>query len=83
MRNIERCAFTGHRPKAFSFGYDESSPDFEALMNRVRNCIIQACNAGGRTFYCGMAEGADLWCGEMVVDMKDCKTSFTDNLYVN
>ena len=71
MKNVLSCAFTGHRPQSFSFGYDETSAEFKALMGRVRNCIIQACNAGCRDFYCGMAEGADLWCGEMIVDMKN------------
>ncbi len=69
--NISSCAFTGHRPKSFSFGYDESSPEFEELRIRMKNTIIQVCNAGCRTFFCGMAEGADLWCGEIVLELKD------------
>ncbi len=71
MNYIERCAFTGHRPKSFSFGYNEDSPEFGVLINKIRNSIIQACNAGCRTFYCGMAEGVDLWCGEIVLELKD------------
>lgn len=71
MNSIERCAFTGHRPRSFPFGYDESSPEFESLMMKIKNCIIQVCNSGCRTFYCGMAEGVDLWCGELILEMKD------------
>ncbi len=71
MNHIECCAFTGHRPKSFSFGYNEDSPEFQNLMLKIKNCIIQVCNAGCRTFYCGMAEGVDLWCGELVLEMKD------------
>ncbi len=70
-KNISSCAFTGHRPKSFSFGYDESSAEFEELKIKIRNTITQVCNAGCRTFYCGMAEGADLWCGEIVLEIKD------------
>ena len=71
MEEIRSCAFTGHRPKSFSFGYDESDPDFTALRNRMQSAIVQACNAGCRRFYCGMAEGVDLWCGEIVWEMRD------------
>ncbi len=68
---IHSCAFTGHRPKSFAFGYDESSPEFLALKAKLKNTIIQVCNAGCRTFYCGMAEGVDLWCGEIVLELQD------------
>lgn len=71
MDRTKSCSFTGHRPKAFSFGYDENSDDFLELKNRIKNTIIQVCNAGCRVFYCGMAEGTDLWCGEVVLELRD------------
>lgn len=71
ISRIKSCSFTGHRPKTYSFGYDESSESFLALYDQIKNTIIQVCNAGCRTFYCGMAEGADLWCGEIVLNLKD------------
>ena len=71
MNQIERCAFTGHHPRSFSFGYNEDSPEFRNLISKIKNCIIQVCNSGCRTFYCGMAEGVDLWCGELIVEMRD------------
>ncbi|MBP5289033.1 MAG: DUF1273 family protein [Clostridia bacterium] len=71
MNEIRSCAFTGHRPKSFSFGYDETDPAFTELKNRMRSCVIQALNAGCRRFYCGMAEGVDLWCGEIVLELMD------------
>lgn len=71
MNRIESCAFTGHRPRSFSFGYDEELPDFQNLILKIKNCIIQVCNSGCRTFYCGMAEGVDLWCGELILEMRD------------
>ncbi len=71
LDTIKSCAFTGHRPRSFSFGFDESAYEFLELRNRIKNTIIQVCNAGCRTFYCGMAEGVDLWCGEIVLELKD------------
>ena len=71
IENISACSFTGHRPHSYSFGFDESDPAFLELRTRIKNTLIQICNAGCRTFYCGMAEGADLWCGELVLEIKD------------
>ena len=71
ISNIQSCSFTGHRPRTFSFGYNEETSEFVALRQRMRNTIIQVCNAGCRTFYCGMAEGVDLWCGELVLELRD------------
>ena len=71
LDNITSCSFTGHRPRSFSFEYNESSAEFSALRTRIKNTIIQVCNAGCRKFYCGMAEGVDLWCGEIVLELKD------------
>jgi len=70
-QTLSSCAFTGHRPRSFSFGDNEDHPDFFELRERIKNTIIQVCNKGCRTFYCGMAEGADLWCAEIVLEMKD------------
>lgn len=71
MKNIKSCSFTGHRPKSFSFGFDENSKEFLELRNRIRNTIVQVCNEGCRVFYCGMAEGVDLWCAELVLELRD------------
>ena len=71
IENIKSCAFTGHRPRSFSFVYDENSQEFSELKNKIKNTIIQVCNAGCRVFYCGMAEGVDLWCGETVLELRD------------
>ena len=71
LENIKSCAFTGHRPRSFSFEYDENSEEFLELRTKIKNTIIQVCNSGCRKFYCGMAEGVDLWCGEIVLELKD------------
>ena len=71
MEEIRSCSFTGHRPKSFPFGYDENNEAFLDLRNKMKSCIIQAMNAGCRRFYCGMAEGVDLWCAEIVLELAD------------
>ncbi len=71
MEQFKICSFTGHRPKSFSFGENEEDETFLALRARIKNSMIQICNSGCRTFYCGMAEGVDLWCGEIVLELRD------------
>ena len=74
--NSKSCAFTGHRPARFSFGYnekDEKCLKIKALMSeRVRALI-----AGGVTdFYSGMALGVDQWAAEIVLEMKKTNPNF-------
>lgn len=68
--NISACAFTGHRPARFSFGYDENNgkcKKLKALMSEYIDALI----AGEvKTFYSGMALGVDQWAAEIVLDMK-------------
>lgn len=71
QRKLCACSFTGHRPKSFPFGYREEDIGFQELRARIRDAVISVCNLGCRTFYCGMAEGADLWCGEIVLELRD------------
>lgn len=61
------CAFTGHRPSAFAFGYHEDDPRCIALKKRLYDAILRHCYEGYRIFYTGMAEGVDLWAAEAIV----------------
>ena len=64
------CAFTGHRPKSFTWKYDETAPDC-VLLKEVLTAQIEALADRGVTdFLSGMAQGADLWCSEIVLDLK-------------
>lgn len=59
---IERCcAFTGHRPKKFSWGYDEADVRYVALKKALAEQIAKLVNIGYTDFLSGMAEGADTW----------------------
>ena len=49
------CAFTGHRPKSFPWGYNESAP---------RLCTLEGCS-GGADFHAGRTgrDGFPIWHG--------------------
>lgn len=58
------CCFTGHRPEKLSISEKEA----KALLCRG---IQSAINKGYRTFITGMAKGADIWAGELVLEFKN------------
>ncbi len=53
------CAFTGHRPKKFPWGYDETDSRCIALKKALAAQITELADAGYADFFSGMAEGAD------------------------
>jgi uncharacterized phage-like protein YoqJ len=64
------CAFTGHRPNRFSFGFNENDERCAKIKELMRD-QIGALIAGGVTdFYSGMALGVDQWAAEIVLDFK-------------
>ena len=64
------CAFTGSRPMAFHFKYNENHHDCQNLKKRITLEIHVLYLDGFRTFYCGAAMGVDMWCGEIVLHLK-------------
>ena len=68
--NVLACAFTGHRPDRFSFGYNESDErclKIKTLMSEhIRKLIVE----GTEIFYSGMAIGVDIWAAEIVLELK-------------
>jgi uncharacterized phage-like protein YoqJ len=68
---IERCcAFTGHRPKKFPWGYNEADTRCVALKQALTKEIIKLVEAGYTDFLSGMAEGADTWAALSVLSLK-------------
>ena len=65
------CAFTGHRPPRFSFGYDEDDEQCQKLNRAMEEQIEQLIAAGVTDFYSGMALGVDIWAAEIVLDLKE------------
>ncbi len=55
------CAFTGHRPYKFPWGYDESDKQCTALKVAMDAEIEKLITEGITSFFSGMAEGVDQW----------------------
>ncbi len=64
------CAFTGHRPKKFPWGYDETDARCVGLKKELATEIIKLVDAGYTCFLSGMAEGADTWAAQTVLALK-------------
>lgn len=68
---IEKCcAFTGHRPRKFPWGYNEEDSRCAALKKALATEIIKLSEAGYTDFFSGLAEGADTWAALEVLALK-------------
>jgi len=64
------CAFTGHRPQKFPWGYNEADTRCVALKKALVTEITKLVDAGYTDFFSGMAEGADTWAALAVLALK-------------
>jgi len=60
--------FTGHRLQ--KLGFDEGHPLCTQLKERLKSEIEKKIQLGATDFYCGMALGTDMWCGQIVIELK-------------
>ncbi len=68
---IEKCcAFTGHRPKKFSWGYNEADARCITLKKMLATQVAKLVDTGYTDFFSGMAEGADTWAALSVLTSK-------------
>lgn len=65
------CAFTGHRPKSFPWKYDETARGCVLLKEALAEQIRVLVDRGINTFLSGMAQGVDLWCSEIVLNLRE------------
>ncbi|GHU34358.1 hypothetical protein FACS1894105_00990 [Clostridia bacterium] len=70
MKN-QVCCFTGHRPKALPWKYNETDPRCKDLKLSIR-CTVEnlIVNDGYKRFISGMALGTDIICAEIVLELK-------------
>jgi len=64
------CAFTGHRPKAFPWGYDETDTRCIALKRTIAEEITKLIGKGYTDFFSGMAQGVDSYCAQIILEMR-------------
>lgn len=70
MADSLSCAFTGHRPSSYSFGYDEEHPDCGKIKTLMTVQVVTLIENGVTTFLSGMALGVDIWGAEIVLVCK-------------
>lgn len=64
------CCFSGHRPARLPWGRNEADPRCLALKARLDQALEEAHCQGFRHFLCGMAQGADLYFCQAVLDLR-------------
>jgi uncharacterized phage-like protein YoqJ len=70
MGREETCCFTGHRPEKLPWGNREEDPRCGALKRWLDREALVAYQKGKRHFLCGMAQGADLYFCETVLQLR-------------
>lgn len=63
-------SFTGHRPEKLPF-FCEDDPMLINLKDRLRKQIEKLIKEGADCFYSGMARGVDMWCAQIVIELKE------------
>lgn len=58
MDKLNICAFTGHRPHRFPFGYNETDPRCLVLKANIENGIKELSGQGVRMFITGYSHRA-------------------------
>ena len=66
----KNCAFTGHRPQNFPWGYDEADIRCMTLKKTLAKQIVKLVDDGYTDFFSGMAEGVDTWAALAVLTLK-------------
>ena len=67
---LKSCAFTGHRPRKFLWGYNEADARCITLKKALVEEIVKLVDAGYTEFFSGMAEGTDTWAALAVFAFK-------------
>ena len=65
------CAFTGHRPSKFPWKSNEDDARCVALKAVLAEQITELVETGVRDFCSGMAEGADCYCSQIVLTLRE------------
>jgi len=64
------CCFTGHREKGFLWNGNENDYIFIEIKKTIKNQLIGLIEDGVNIFITGMADGADTYFAEAIIDLK-------------
>lgn len=67
----DTCAFTGHRPFKLPWRHDEADSRCLALKAALTRRISALAEDGVTKFFSGMAEGADCYCAQIVLELQE------------
>ena len=67
---ISTACFTGHRPKSVPWLDDFFDERYLSIKSTLKQKILDSINDGISHFISGMAEGIDLLCAELVLELK-------------
>lgn len=79
---MKRCCFTGHRPKRFPWGDNESDSRCIVLKALLKDEIRRAISLGCFSFISGGALGVDIWAAEIVLEEKESNPIVTLELAI-
>ncbi len=65
------CAFTGYRPHRFPWRYNETDSRCVVLKAILTEQISTLAACGVADWFSGMALGADCWCAQIVLDLRE------------
>ncbi len=71
MNTTKVCSFTGHRPEKFTFKNNEEHIDCIRLKAMLIKEIENLYLDGVKYFLTGCAMGVDIWCAEIVIQLKE------------
>lgn len=64
------CSFTGYRPSKLPFRITHNSEEYRKLRETLEKEIRLMINNGVKFFLTGMAQGIDMICGEIILELK-------------
>ena len=64
------CAFTGHRPSKFPWGYNEEDSRCIKLKAALSEQIAELASSGIVHFLSGLSEGVDVWAAISVLELR-------------
>jgi uncharacterized phage-like protein YoqJ len=67
------CAFVGHHPMRFDFGYNEEEPLCVMIKEAMKSKILALYQCGVKAFYTDCELLVGLWAGELVLELMEKK----------